>query len=244
MSVEKLVQKIFERMGYQITKKRTYSNLSYTRNYPFSYSTYSPWFEEGFQMIYRQIKDVTLVKEDRCYTIYKLAEYCRHLAGDFAECGVYKGGTAFIVGNVIIDSSESNKQFHLFDTFSGMPSIADKDPSPDKSGDFKTSLSDVKKFLEKFPFINFYDGIIPDVFRKTESSKFAFVHIDVDLYKTTKDCCEFFYDKMTQGGIMIFDDYGFPGYENAAKKAVDEFFSNKKETLLSLHTGQCIVIKL
>ena len=43
---------------------------------------------------------------------------------------------------------------------------------------------------------------------------------------------------------MIFDDYGFPGYKFAEKQAVDEFFSDKPESPISLRTGQCIVIKL
>jgi O-methyltransferase len=42
---------------------------------------------------------------------------------------------------------------------------------------------------------------------------------------------------------MVFDDYGFltcPG----AKKAVDEFFSDKREYPCYLPTGQAIVTKL
>ncbi len=43
---------------------------------------------------------------------------------------------------------------------------------------------------------------------------------------------------------MIFDDYGFTYYKDAEKRAVDEFFADKPEFLVSLLTGQCIVIKL
>ena len=52
----------------------------------------------------------------------------------------------------------------------------------------------------------------------------------------------FFYPRMEEGAVMIFDDYGFttcPG----AKKAVDEFFTNKKEKPIYLPTGQCIVTR-
>jgi len=41
---------------------------------------------------------------------------------------------------------------------------------------------------------------------------------------------------------MMFYDYGFlscPG----VKKAVDDFFTDKKETPLYVATGQCLVIK-
>ena len=49
---------------------------------------------------------------------------------------------------------------------------------------------------------------------------------------------------MTRGGVMICDDYGFPFFKYSAKQAVDEFFSDKPETTISLRTGQCVVIKL
>lgn len=49
---------------------------------------------------------------------------------------------------------------------------------------------------------------------------------------------------MENSGIMIFDDYGFYSYKDAAKCAVDEFFSDKLECPISLRTEQCIVIKL
>ena len=50
------------------------------------------------------------------------------------------------------------------------------------------------------------------------------MHIDVDLYEPTKVILEKLYDKVTTGGIIIFDDYGaFAG----TNKAVDDFFKNK-----------------
>lgn len=52
------------------------------------------------------------------------------------------------------------------------------------------------------------------------------LHIDVDLYEPTKIILEKLYDKVTIGGIIIFDDYGaFAG----TNKAVDDFFDNKAE---------------
>jgi hypothetical protein len=43
---------------------------------------------------------------------------------------------------------------------------------------------------------------------------------------------------------MVFDDYGFPHYRDAARKAVDEFFADKAERPIVLGTGQCVVLKL
>ena len=148
MSWKTRVQKIFNKMGFVIHK--TSIDGKYTYCFPYGYSIYSPWFEDWFQQIYSKIKDYTLVKEDRCYIIHKFCSHCLHLEGDFVECGVYKGGTAFLIARALRNNFTIKKQLHLFDTFAGMPPIADKDPSQHKKDDFKVSLNSVKDYLQKF----------------------------------------------------------------------------------------------
>ncbi len=239
-----IVQKFFNKFGYRLTKIRGGEKLPYTRNHPYSSYTYSPWFENWFLDILKKISDHTLVSEDRCYTIHMFSKHCRHLEGDFAECGVYKGGTAYLISLILKDNSNHQKILHLFDTFSGMPKSANEDKSHHKEGDYQdTSVEAVKEFLSDYSFVEFHPGLIPDTFEAVTNKKFAFVHIDVDIYQSIKDCCEFFYERMTKGGIMIFDDYGFQGYELAAKKAVDDFFIRKSEIPITLRNGQCLVLK-
>jgi O-methyltransferase len=239
-----IVQKFFNKFGYRLTKIRGGEKLPYTRNHPYSSYTYSPWFENWFLDILKKISDHTLVSEDRCYTIHMFSKHCRHLEGDFAECGIYKGGTAYLISLILKDNSNHQKTLHLFDTFSGMPKSANEDKSHHKEGDYDdTSVEAVKDFLSDYSFVEFHPGLIPDTFEAVTNKKFAFVHIDVDIYQSIKDCCEFFYERMTKGGIMIFDDYGFQGYELAAKKAVDDFFIGKSEIPITLRNGQCLVLK-
>ncbi len=240
-----LVQKFFNKFGYRLTKIRVGEKVPYTRNHPYSSYTYSPWFENWFSDIYSQIKDNTLVSEDRCYTIHMFSKHSSHLEGDFAECGVYKGGTANLISKILKNNSNQKKQLHLFDTFSGMPKTANEDKSHHKEGDYNdTSVDSVKKYLKDYSFVEFHPGLIPETFEAVTNKKFAFVHIDVDIYRSIKDCCEFFYERMIKGGIMIFDDYGFQGYELAAKKAVDDFFIGKPEIPITLRNGQCLVLKI
>jgi len=239
-----IVQKFFNKFGYRLTKIRGGEKLPYTRNHPYSSYTYCPWFENWFLDILKKISDHTLVSEDRCFTIHMFSKHCRHLEGDFAECGVYKGGTAYLISLILKDNSNHQKTLHLFDTFSGMPKSANEDKSHHKEGDYQdTSVEAVKDFLSDYSFVEFHPGLIPDTFESVTNKKFAFVHIDVDIYQSIKDCCEFFYERMTKGGIMIIDDYGFQGYELAAKKAVDDFFIEKSEIPITLRNGQCLVLK-
>jgi O-methyltransferase len=217
----------------------------YTPHYPYGYTTYSPWFRGPFQKIYRKIRSRSLVSEDRGYIIDRLCLHCLHLKGDFAECGVYRGGSAFLIASAIKQHTGKGRNLHLFDTFSGMPDTAVKARDGHVKGDIgDTSLEEVSEYLKGFSFIKFHPGFIPDTLKEVASKQFCFVHIDVDIYQSTLDCYRFFYDRVVPGGILLCDDYGFPTYKKAARAAVDHFFSNKPEAPIVLPTGQCLVIKL
>ncbi len=198
------------------------------------------WAEdEFFCSLVKQTKNFTLVNQRRCFMLYQLAKHATGINGDVAEIGVYKGGTAKLISKTV---AKNNKTVHLFDTFSGMPET-DTTKDLHKEGDFSdASLDSVKSYLNDCSNVCFYEGLFPDTAAPVSDLQFCFVHIDVDIYKSVMDCCKFFYPRMVSGGIMIFDDYGFktcPG----AKKAVDEFFSDKPEFPCRLSTGQCFVAK-
>lgn len=246
MNWQFIVRSMLNGVGYHIYKTLyKFGEGEYIIRPPYGYVTYSPWFEHWFQEIYTKIKHHTTVTEDRSYIIYRFCQHCSHLDGDFAECGVYKGGTAFLIACVRENDAIGDKKLHLFDTFTGMPAGADADASGHRESDFgDASLSALGDYLHRFPFVALHPGVIPETFGAVRDREFSFVHIDVDLYQTAKECCNFFYDRMVQGGVMIFDDYGFPRYRFAEKRAVDEFFHDKPESPISLPTGQAIVIKV
>lgn len=182
----------------------------------------------------------TLVDEVRCFIIYQHALQARSLEGDAAEVGVYRGGTARLLAETLM---EAPKTLHLFDTFTGMPPT---DPEKDlhREGDFRdTSLESVREYLSDCPNVRFYKGLFPETGEAVAKERFCLVHVDVDIYRSVMDCCRFFHPRLVAGGVMIFDDYGFlscPG----AKTAVDEFFSDKPERPCYLPTGQCVVTRL
>jgi len=250
MDYKTMALMIFRRFGYEVYKinsKGRYigSKGQYTLCYPYDHYTYSPWFEDWFQEKYAKLKDHTLLKENQCYVVYEFCLHCLNLEGDFAECGVYKGGSAFLIAHTLFNSPARDKQVHLFDTFTGMPAMANLDPSGIKEGRFgDTSLTAVREYLMGYHSVVFHPGLIPSTLESVKDKRFAFVHVDVDLYQTTKDCLKFFYNRMPRGGIMIFDDYGWTYFKESEKKAVDEFFEDKPETPIALQTGQALVIKV
>jgi O-methyltransferase len=84
--------------------------------------------------------------------------------------------------------------------------------------------------------------LIPDTFGESGDLRFAFSHVDVDIHKSVLDCCRFLYPRTAMGGVIVFDDYGFPSCPGA-RQAVDEFFADKPEYPLVLRSGQAIVFR-
>lgn len=82
-------------------------------------------------------------------------------------------------------------------------------------------------------------GWIPDVFSGEPERRYRFVHVDVDLYQPTADSLEYFFPRLTEGGIVITDDYGWPG----AKKAIDAFCRRNRLELRMIGTDQAYFVK-
>ncbi len=68
------------------------------------------------------------------------------------------------------------------------------------------------------------------------------MHVDVDLYRPTRDTVEFFYPRLSPGGVILFDDYGSAMCPGAAR-AVDEFVAGCPEPLIESPTQQAFLIK-
>ena len=101
----------------------------------------------------------------------------------------------------------------------------------------------VRSNLSEFDFIDFYKGWIPERFPEASDRSFILVHIDLDLYDPIRDSIEFFYPRLVEGGIMVFDDYGlsqFPG----TKLAVDEAVKSMSPSFFyEVPTGGSFMIK-
>jgi O-methyltransferase len=204
---------------------------------------FSPWLagDGEFATLLAELTPFTVVSPDRVWMLYTLARQARHLPGDFWECGVYKGGTATMLARLL--SGAPDKRLRLFDTFDGMPAT---DPERDyhRKGDFAdTSLEGVRQRVGDAPNVAYYPGFIPDTFQGLEGERVAFAHVDVDIYRSVRDCCDFLYPRLVGGGVLVFDDYGFPSCPGA-RAAVDGFFADKPECPLVLPTGQAVVTKL
>lgn len=194
-----------------------------------------------FDQIITKIHGVTLVSPDRCRVLYDAVLATKDVEGSIAELGVYKGGTAYILALL-----SQSKTVHLFDTYEGIPNIGtDSDGVyQHEEGDFgDTSLENVKLFLKDFSNINYHKGLFPDTTSAVLQDNFSLVHIDCDMYQGVISSLEFFYPRVSTGGVMLFDDYAWRRCPGVAT-ALAEFLKDKPEELIHTTDYQVCIHKL
>jgi O-methyltransferase len=110
-------------------------------------------------------------------------------------------------------------------------------------GDFNdTSLDEVMAFVGNPDRVIFKQGLVPHTFAGLESASISLAHIDLDIYQSIIDALDFVWPRLSVGGFVLFDDYGFPSCPGA-RRAVDEFFAGSECFPLCLPTGQALVFK-
>ncbi|AXY77095.1 hypothetical protein D3H65_25325 [Paraflavitalea soli] len=181
----------------------------------------------------------------RVYIVCWFANQVKDLPGDFVECGVNTGAYA----KSIIEYTGFNqlgKTFHLMDTFDGLVpdlvSEAEKQAGLDKYLDqYKNVYESVIKTF-KYDNVNIIKGAVPGTLSQCDAKKIAYLSIDMNNVEPEIAAAEYFYDKVVPGGVIILDDYGFPQHINQ-KIAFDKFARQKGIAILSLPTGQGIILK-
>jgi O-methyltransferase len=209
--------------------------LHVTRYNPYAEAPIRPW--EG---------DASLATPVPCavglrgrYAILQWLHQASHLDGDVMELGVFKGGTAYMLGRKL---KSSGKTLHLFDTFEGMPEVNRDYDNYWRKGDFnETSLNSVRELLSGFD-VEIHPGLFQDTAPKLADRTFCFAHIDADIYDSVWCTTDFLYTRMPSGGIILYDDYGWQDCAGA-KIAVDKFFHDRPEKPILVGGHQAVVIK-
>ncbi len=176
---------------------------------------------------------------ERKWNLKELLRLTRQLPGDFAECGVFRGGSAALMCEA---AAQQGKHVHLFDSFAGLSKPDAAESSHWTEGDLAVSEADVRHNLAAYANFTTYPGWIPQRFADAADKTFSLVHVDVDLEQPTRDSIEFFFPRMPAGGILLLDDHGSAMCPGARQAALD-YFSGRAEPVLDLATGQGLVIK-
>lgn len=209
--------------------------------YRFKWPQLDWWGNASFNAYLDRFGERNKLNTDRRWMLYQLVRLIEKVPGDTAECGVFKGASSFLIINANSISAMTRIHF-AFDSFQGLSDPGSEDGHHWSASDLSFSEIEVVQNLGATENIRLMRGWIPERFHEVSDRQFAFVHIDVDLYRPTLDSIAFFYSRMASGGVLVCDDYGFstcPG----ATLAIDEFLVDKPEKMLALPDGGGFFIK-
>lgn len=215
--MKSLINKVFNRIGYRITK------------------IYPPDLPSDFITAYNLVKPYTMVSIERCFALWQAVKYINSagILGDIVECGVWKGGSAMLAIQAQLSSPwtplNTNRKMWLYDTFDGMPPAGPEDVDflgrivSDSPGWLSVSEDEVKKNLKYFcgDMTRFVKGRVENTIPGEMPNEIALLRLDTDFYESTRHELTHLYPLLSPGGVLIIDDYG---YWRGAKKAVDEYF--------------------
>jgi O-methyltransferase len=163
------------------------------------------------------------------------------IPGDFVACGVWRGGTAFLMADLLRRVSVEDRKVWLFDSWEGMPppKAVDgpyarecvKDPNnPLHPENSRVSVREVRRSAKNLglaPYTvmvqGWFDQTLPA--QRQRIGPIALLHIDCDWYASVRCCLENLYDQVVDGGFVVFDDYYH--YDGCAV-AVHEFLGKRR----------------
>jgi hypothetical protein len=200
----------------------------------------------------RQIIDrcasYTLTSAARVQALIDAVQYCvaRAVPGDFAECGVWRGGSVLAMILKLQELGVDDRTIHLYDTFEGMTKPSERDTSryddpalatwtePSDDGErawsqfFQPEVFNedaVRDLLRATLYpearLNFVTGPVEQTLPDGAPDQLALLRLDTDWYESTRHELVHLYPRLSVGGVLIIDDYG---HWDGARQAVDEYF--------------------
>ena len=224
-------------------------------------------FSDADNRVLDYVRDnrLTMVSDQRLFATLAACKYVieNDIEGDFVECGVWRGGNAIVAAEVFKHSAE--KKIWLFDTYEGFITIK----PTEKDGETLTSkrvteesllivqeqlydakfcgnsIDDVRAGFQGYGLLSdkimFIEGDVKQTLKTdTIPQKISVLRLDTDFYESTKKEIEVLYPRLTIGGVLLIDDYG---YCDGVRSAIDEYFCDKPKPLLQYidYAGRLVI---
>jgi O-methyltransferase len=166
------------------------------------------------------------------------------IPGAIVECGVWKGGSMMAAARCLLELGPEDYELFLFDTFEGMSEPTDKDVmyTGERASDLLTrhkflhaeaSLEEVKRAVLSVGYdetrIHFVKGRVEDTIPHSAPDRISILRLDTDWYESTRHELNHLFPRLSSGGVIIIDDYGF---WRGARQATDEYIRENEIPLL------------
>lgn len=204
--------------------------------------------DNGYQNQFLMLPDLYHTLDIRSATLHRMAERitAQQVPGSIAELGVYKGDIAWQLNTLFPD-----RELLLFDTFEGFD---EKDVLTERENNYSraevTNFSDtsVEYVRNRLPFpkqASFHQGYFPQTAEVLDDSSFALVSLDTDLYEPILAGLQYFYPRLSKGGMILLHDYNNTQFRGC-KEAVHQYETEHGPLLLvplsDLH-GTAVIVK-
>lgn len=155
--------------------------------------------------------------------------------GDLFEFGVYHGYSI----KAILNSTQGNK-IYGFDSFTGLPEAWTGHREHEyPKGHFSRNGNppDIKD--DRVTFVKgFFNESLP-IFIKSYSGEVGLIHVDCDLYSSTKTVLHYMKPFIKSGVVIVFDEFlDYPDFELHEIKAWLEFVEETGVTYKYLYSGR------
>lgn len=217
-----------------------------------------PDLSDEERRIVAAVRPFTMTSIERIVCLINAVTYItdNKIAGDIAECGVWRGGSMMTVALTLLARGDTSRRLYLYDTYEGMSEPTEFDKSLDGISAEKqmtganekwcyASIEDVQQniFSTGYPKENIFlvKGKVEDTIPQTLPANLSLLRLDTDWYESTKHELTHLFPLLAAEGVLVIDDYG---HWQGARKAVDEYFAehNRKIYLHRIdYTGRIAV---
>lgn len=147
--------------------------------------------------------------------------------GTFVEFGCYAGTTSLFLERLFV-AHDDQREFHVYDSFAGLPEKSDQDSSPSGeqfvAGELSVSkkefIMNFKKAGLRLPHI--HKGWFNELLPSDVPDNITFAFLDGDYYESVRVPLELITPKLVPGAVILVDDYANLALPGAAK-ATDEW---------------------
>ena len=152
-----------------------------------------------------------------------------NIEGDVVEFGCYVGESSKYLMKTLVETN-SNKKLFVYDSFEGLPELSKWEENTGWTpGTLKTTeevlISNFTKNNLPIPFI--HKDWFKNIPHYKIPQKISFAFLDGDFYDSIYDSLEKIYDKVSEGGHILFHDYeryDLPG----VRAAIEDFLRLKR----------------
>jgi O-methyltransferase len=213
-----------------------------------------PHYDTTAKTVIERVGPRTMTQPEKLFGLILATRYIatHEIPGTIVECGVWRGGSMQAAALTLLECGDTSRELHLYDTFEGMtpPDEVDRRSDGRTAAELLASssrkskvwgvatLDDVKAGMAEVGYppegIHYHPGRVEDTIPREAPETIAILRLDTDWYASTRHEFEHLYQRLSPGGVLIIDDYG---YWEGSRRATEEFLEQSGAQLLLLPVG-------